>query len=82
MLFFAGAREATGAPSATFASAGATLTQLVGALVAKYGPDFERVLGTSAIWVNGAAAAPSYVLREGDEVAVLPPVSGGADASL
>jgi molybdopterin converting factor small subunit len=82
VLFFAGAREATGTPSATFASAGNTVAQLVGALVATYGPDLDRVLGACAIWVNGAAAAPSYLLCEGDEVAVLPPVSGGADSSL
>ena len=82
VLFFAGAREATGTPSATFASGGSTVAQLVGALVATYGPNFERVLSTCAIWVNGAAGAPTYVLCEGDEVAVLPPVSGGADGRL
>ncbi len=79
VLFFASAREAAGTSRATFASAGSTVAQLVGALVAAYGPDFERVLATCALWVNGAAAAPSNVLCEGDEVALLPPVSGGAD---
>jgi molybdopterin converting factor small subunit len=53
-----------------------------GALVATYGPDLERVLCTCAIWVNGEPVPSSYVLRAGDEVAVLPPVSGGAGGAL
>jgi molybdopterin converting factor small subunit len=30
------------------------------------------------MWVNGEPVPPSCVLCAGDEVAVLPPVSGGA----
>jgi len=78
VLFFASAREAAGARSALFGSVGRTLGQLAGELVATYGPDLERVLSTCAIWVNGQPAPPSCVLRAGDEVAVLPPVSGGS----
>jgi sulfur-carrier protein len=55
-----------------------TVAQLKGELVATYGPGLERVLSTCAIWVNGETAPPSYALCAGDEVAVLPPVSGGA----
>jgi molybdopterin converting factor small subunit len=82
VLFFASAREAAGTHSAPFGFVGSTVAQLAGALVATYGPDLERVLSTCAIWVNGAATAPSYVLCAGDEVAVLPPVSGGAAGGL
>lgn len=82
VLFFASAREAAGARSASFGSAGRTIAQLSGALVSTYGPELERVLTTCAIWVNGEPAPPSYVLRAGDEVAVLPPVSGGAGGTL
>jgi molybdopterin converting factor small subunit len=78
VLFFASAREAAGTQSALFGSAGRTLEQLTGELVATYGPDLERVLSTCAIWVNGQPARPSCVLCAGDEIAVLPPVSGGA----
>ncbi len=78
VLFFASAREAAGTRSALFGSAGRTLEQLTGELVTAYGVDLERVLSTCAIWVNGQPAPPSRVLCAGDEVAVLPPVSGGA----
>jgi molybdopterin converting factor small subunit len=37
------------------------------------------VLATAAVWINGEepAAGRETVLAAGDEVAVLPPVSGG-----
>ena len=78
VLFFASAREAAGTRSALFGSVGRALGQLSDELVARYGPDFGRVLRTCAVWVNGEPAPSSYVLCAGDEVAVLPPVSGGA----
>lgn len=78
VLFFAGAREAAGTSSASFGSADWTVGKLTGELVEIYGPDLGRVLSTCAIWVNGAPAPPSRVLCAGDEVAVLPPISGGA----
>jgi molybdopterin converting factor small subunit len=82
VLFFASAREAAGARSAPFGAAGKTVAQLSGALLATYGPDLGRVLSTCAIWVNGEPAAPSHLLCAGDEVAVLPPVSGGYGGTL
>ncbi|MDQ1521115.1 MAG: ThiS family, partial [Actinomycetota bacterium] len=47
---------------------------------ASYGPDFAAVLARSRVWVNGdeAVDGDTTVLRDGDEVAILPPVSGGA----
>ena len=44
----------------------------------RHGERFGAVLGASRVWVNGEPAAADRVLRDGDEVAVLPPVSGGA----
>jgi molybdopterin converting factor small subunit len=82
VLFFASAREAAGTASTSFGAGGRTVAQLAGELVATYGRDLERVLSSCAIWVNGEAAPPSHVLCAGDEVAVLPPVSGGAGGSL
>jgi molybdopterin converting factor small subunit len=44
-----------------------------------YGPEFAAVLATARVWVNGdePVAGDLTELHEGDEVAVLPPVSGG-----
>ena len=41
-------------------------------------PSNEEVWGSLAVAVNREYAAVGMVLREGDEVALLPPVSGGA----
>jgi molybdopterin converting factor subunit 1 len=40
-------------------------------------PDARSFLGSLAVAVNREYAAPTTVLRDGDEVALLPPVSGG-----
>ncbi|MEO6829935.1 MAG: molybdenum cofactor biosynthesis protein MoaE [Acidobacteriaceae bacterium] len=40
-------------------------------------PDAREYLGSVAVAVNREYAAPTQVLCEGDEVALLPPVSGG-----
>ena len=45
----------------------------------RYGPAFAAVLGTARVWLNGdePADGEATALAAGDEVAVLPPVSGG-----
>lgn len=45
----------------------------------QFGPSFEAVLGSCTIWLNGEECEPNAEVSENDEVAVLPPVSGGAD---
>jgi len=53
----------------------------VSALVARYSerfPAFKALAGSLACSVNQEYALPSVLLREGDEVAFLPPVSGGS----
>jgi molybdopterin converting factor small subunit len=44
-----------------------------------FGPEFVAVLATSRVWVNGEEPVDgdATALEDGDEVAVLPPVSGG-----
>jgi len=82
LLLFATAREAAGSGHDVFdLDAGATLDRLLALAIDRYGDGFERVLDTARVWVNGEepAAAHGKVLRDGDEVAVLPPVSGGHD---
>jgi molybdopterin converting factor small subunit len=45
---------------------------------ARYGARFSEVLAGSRVWLNGEPADPTAPVTERDEVAVLPPVSGGA----
>jgi molybdopterin synthase sulfur carrier subunit len=45
---------------------------------ARYGDRFAAVLAGSRVWLNGEPADPSTPVTDRDEVAVLPPVSGGA----
>ena len=56
---------------------GSTLDEVLGAACARYGEGFARALERCRVWVNGAVAAPAAVLSDDDEVALLPPVSGG-----
>lgn len=73
---FASAREAAGTGSDVID--GATVGEVLDAAVARYGPAFATVLGTCRVWLNGNAAGPSDAVGPTDEVAVLPPVSGGS----
>ncbi len=56
---------------------GETVDQVVEAAKQKYGADFANVLQTCRIWVNGEPAELPDPVSPNDEVAFLPPVSGG-----
>ena len=73
--FFAQARDAAGVRDAEIA--GATVAEVLGSAVATYGETFGRVLSVSAIWLNGEQADPGDPVATDDELAILPPVSGG-----
>ena len=78
---FATAREAAGRAHDTYELApGASLGQLLADTVDRYGETFAGVLGNARVWVNGdePSSGPATELRPDDEIAVLPPVSGGA----
>jgi sulfur-carrier protein len=45
--------------------------------VARYGPAFDQVLDVSQVWVNGEPADAATRVGPYDEIAVVPPVSGG-----
>ena len=72
---FASAREAAGTGRDTVA--GDTVEHVLANAVDRYGDGFAAVLATCRVWVNGEEVDPSTSLLESDEVAVLPPVSGG-----
>jgi MoaD family protein len=81
LLLFASAREAAGRSRDEFdLVAGASVGLLLDAAVDRYGDPFARVLTTARVWVNGdePEANGATELFENDEIAVLPPVSGGA----
>jgi molybdopterin converting factor small subunit len=44
----------------------------------RYGQEFGAILERSRVWRNGEPAERSDLVDDDDEVAVLPPVSGGA----
>ena len=75
LRLFAQVREAAGTGSADFD--GDTVAEVVAAAVAEYGGGFEALLPTCRIWVNGEPALEGDPVGPQDEVALLPPVSGG-----
>jgi sulfur-carrier protein len=75
LRLFAGAREAAGTGRDDLP--GATVAEVLAAARHRYGDGFAAVLDRCQVWRNGEPCAPSDPVAEGDEVAVLPPVSGG-----
>lgn len=75
LRLFAAAREAAGTPEAEIP--GATVGDVLAEARARFGPEFGAVLDRCRVWRNGNPAEAAEAVDEGDEVAVLPPVSGG-----
>lgn len=76
LRLFASAREAAGTGRDDVP--GQTVGELLATAEDRYGAAFGAVLGSCRIWVNGESATADTVISARDEVAVLPPVSGGA----
>ena len=72
---FGAAREAAGA--SVLELPGTSVAEVLQVAVARFGPRFEDVLGHSQVWVNGEPATAAHRIEATDELAVLPPVSGG-----
>jgi molybdopterin synthase sulfur carrier subunit len=73
---FASARAASGVSRDDVP--GATVGEVLDAAQRRYGGAFVDVLASCKIWVNGEPAEPSTSVTASDEIAVLPPVSGGS----
>jgi sulfur-carrier protein len=75
LRLFASAREAAGTGRAQFD--GATVGDVLAAAEAQFGEAFTAVLAASKVWCNGDEVPLDHPVVATDEVAVLPPVSGG-----
>jgi MoaD family protein len=73
---FAALRELAGASEVD--AEGRTAGEVADALSARFGERFGQIAAVGSLVVNGERAARGTPVAEGDEVALLPPVSGGA----
>ena len=72
---FAALRELAGTGS--LEATGRTAGDVADALGEAYGERFAKIAAVSTIVVNGERADRATAIADGDEVAILPPVSGG-----
>jgi len=75
LLLFGPAREAAGVAGVTLP--GDDVSEVIAAAEERFGQKFSQVLASSKVWLNGEATEPDAPVNDGDEVAVIPPVSGG-----
>lgn len=78
LRLFAAARDAAGRTEVVLEAA--TLGEVLEIARTDFGTEFAAVLASARVWVNGEEPADGEgsSLADGDEVAVVPPVSGGA----
>ena len=76
LRLFANLREIAG--TARLEIMADTVGGVIDAASEKFGPDFERGVETSRVWVNGEEATSADLVKASDEVVLLPPVSGGS----
>ena len=76
LRLFASAREAAGTGRDVLP--GTTVAEVLDAARERYGDGFAEVLERCQVWCNGDPCDPDDAVTDADEVAVLPPVSGGA----
>jgi len=79
LRLFAGLRETAG--TSEVAIDAATVGDVIDQAVADYGDRFAEQLATSRVWVNGEPAENGTAVSPGDEVAIIPPVSGGTSVA-
>lgn len=75
LRLFAQARESAGAGSVEMP--GDTVGDVLDSAVERFGDPFQQILVGSKVWLNGNPVDRQAPVDADDEVAVLPPVSGG-----
>ena len=75
LRLFASVREAAGERSVSIE--GGTVAEILTAASEKFGEHFEALVPTCRVWVNGEPADGETAVTAADEVALLPPISGG-----
>ena len=80
LRLFANLRELAGSSVVEIQAdtVGAALDQAV----ERYGQEFERSLGHARVWLNGEPAEAGDPVGDIDEIALIPPVSGGVTTTL
>jgi sulfur-carrier protein len=76
LRLFAGAREAAGTGRASIDAT--TVQAVIDEAALRFGPAFAQILPVCRVWLNGEPATGAELVGASDEVAILPPVSGGA----
>jgi molybdopterin converting factor subunit 1 len=74
---FAHFRDRAGAPTITIEVAGAATVATLRHHLGRLWPDAVGLLEKSAVAVNEEYAAADCAIQPGDDVALIPPVSGG-----
>ena len=72
---FAALRELAGASEVD--AEGSTVGEVIDALSARFGERFDGIARTGSVVVDGERARSDMALTGSEEVALLPPVSGG-----
>jgi molybdopterin synthase sulfur carrier subunit len=75
LRLFGIAREAAGTASVTLP--GSSVAEVIAAATARFGDQFSDVLTVSKVWLNGDEVGANAEVSDADEVAIIPPVSGG-----